>query len=233
MRIQRVGERQIVIPGYGLTIQHPRGAAAPLQWWQLGGATAIIAYQPKGAASYEASKTNLAQPGVQDAVKAGANDPTWTAATGWQITGSANYMRSNAPITVDADKSQTLIIQFTNADISANFKGIAGRASTVPRLQLYARYVTNIAYANNVSIIYSGSSPTAAGNLAVTGAWGYKNGSPDVAIVAGGTSATDDVLYIGLSGVHFCAHYTVAVAYYDVSLNDAQIALVAAAMAAL
>lgn len=57
-------------------------------WWLAGGVAAgscLVAYQPKGAESYAASKVNLANPGKYDAVEGVA--PTWAKDTGW--TGNA------------------------------------------------------------------------------------------------------------------------------------------------
>ncbi len=49
---------------------YQRVGVAEIPWWLAGGIPAencIAAYQPKGAASYAASKVNLANPGTYDA----------------------------------------------------------------------------------------------------------------------------------------------------------------------
>jgi len=60
------------------------------KWWNLDGlitpANCKVAYQPKGAASYAASKVNLANPGNYDAAEGTA--PSWATGTGWTGNGT-------------------------------------------------------------------------------------------------------------------------------------------------
>lgn len=62
-------------------------------WWLSGGIDpddCVAAYQPKGAASYAASKVNLANPGTYD-IDSGA-DPDWDASYGWNFNGTSHYL---------------------------------------------------------------------------------------------------------------------------------------------
>lgn len=80
--------RQMVIPPLlSVRTQAPRSAGAVLPWYRAGGAPLpVAAYLAKGAASYAASKINLAQFGTYDAVD-GANPLGWTSA-GWSNDGN-------------------------------------------------------------------------------------------------------------------------------------------------
>lgn len=63
-------------------------------WWLAGGISpsdCVAAYQAKGAASYAASKVNLANPGTYDAID-GATAPTWNTTDGWIKTTTAPYL---------------------------------------------------------------------------------------------------------------------------------------------
>src|SRR4030042_328416 len=69
------------------------GAAIP--WYLSGGipkADCLAAYQPKGAASYAASKVNIVNPGTYDLTD-GAAFPTWDVVNGWTFAdGSLQYL---------------------------------------------------------------------------------------------------------------------------------------------
>ena len=72
-------------------------AVADTSWWLAGGISAsdcIAAYQPKGAASYAASKVNLANPGTHDATD-GTTYPSWGASDGWVFDGSGKYLATD------------------------------------------------------------------------------------------------------------------------------------------
>lgn len=68
-------------------------SAAP-PWWWLPNRTCVAAYQAIGAASAEASRVNLANPGTHDLTPvsfyAGSTPPAWTAAKGWYRTRDAD-----------------------------------------------------------------------------------------------------------------------------------------------
>ena len=68
------------------TFQPSSQAAAGGGWWDLNGTitSCVAAYQPKGAASYAASKVNLANPGTYNLSDGVA--PNWDTGTGWGFT---------------------------------------------------------------------------------------------------------------------------------------------------
>lgn len=72
----------------------PASGPPPSSWWTAGGASGIIsAFQPIGAASYTASKSNLANPGTGDATDIIA--PSWNATDGWVFNGITQVLNSN------------------------------------------------------------------------------------------------------------------------------------------
>ena len=72
IRAIRAGEHVQHIPGWGMTVRESGVAVATSNWWVVAGRTCVVAYQPKGAATYAASLVNLANPGTYDAVEVDA-----------------------------------------------------------------------------------------------------------------------------------------------------------------
>lgn len=91
IRVIRAGEHVHHI-GLGISVRESGVAVAAANWWEVPGKTCVAAYQPKGAASYAASKTNLANPGTYDAAEGVA--PSWAAATGWSFDGVSGQFLS-------------------------------------------------------------------------------------------------------------------------------------------
>ena len=85
-------------------------------WWLAGGIDpddCIAAYQPKGAASYAASKVNLANPGTYDLTN--GNDPSWSASTGWTFDGVDDHLYETTY--KPTDTSFTIIVRLNNMKI--------------------------------------------------------------------------------------------------------------------
>jgi hypothetical protein len=69
-----------------------RSSRVVIPWYLTGGVpltNCVAAYQPRGAASYAASKINLANPGTYDVVDGSA--PSWDAVNGWKFV-STHYL---------------------------------------------------------------------------------------------------------------------------------------------
>jgi hypothetical protein len=66
-------------------IYTPAGGGA---WYNVPGKTCLAAYAAKGAASYTASKLNLAIPGNYDLSDEYSTPPSWNATDGWLFTGT-------------------------------------------------------------------------------------------------------------------------------------------------
>jgi hypothetical protein len=79
-------------------------------WWQaVAGKTPIIAYAPKGAASYSNSLINLANPGTNNAAAGIA--PTWNASDGWIFNGTSQYLVTG---NVTLTEHMTFVVRYSN-----------------------------------------------------------------------------------------------------------------------
>ena len=102
-----------------------QAVAAAGGWWLSGGIAAadcIVAYQPKGAASYAASKVNLANPGTYDGTD--GNAPTWDAVNGWTFDGSDDSIITGYKPT--GTQVQSVIIRFSDFGGDYNDKPLVG-----------------------------------------------------------------------------------------------------------
>jgi len=212
-------------------------ATSAANWWEAGGATGcVLAYQPKGAASYAASIVNLANPGTYDAADPYANPPSWNTSTGWGFTGSlgtnvlsTGYTPSNGNV--------TMICQYTGANSPA-FSIFAGSLVTGSYFY-FGAFSTNDGFSNGpVADGAIVSVPRPSGNFCIAGLDGYADGS-SVGTDTGPVAGTLYPIYIGdadfiNSPAGRPASFTaVAFAMYSGVLNASEVAAVAAAMAAL
>lgn len=200
----------------------------PNVWWLSGGISAgdcVAAYQAKGAASLAASYSNLNNPGTNDATLGVA--PSWAAGTGWTFNGTSQYLVSSIP-----NANETLLVQFTAPGDCI----VAGMYETTSRwLQLFPSFSGAAYYRNGGAV--SGSTYTS-GNIAVTSAKGYKDGTSVGALTGSWSGTATSTLYLGASNNSGTPYFVgactlVAVARYSRTLTDSEVAAVAAAMAAL
>jgi len=229
----RSGTRIVPI-GAGMRVYQPRVAAAAANWWDPNGDGLCIwaAYQPKGAASYAASLTDLsgngndASTGVQ---------PDWDAVNGWKFNGSTHYLTTT--FVPQNDQSQSMIIQYTNCQ-TLSVRVLCGIYDGGGHNFFFYPY-----YTNNMVYYGNGAARAAApglvvGNLCVAGSEGYRNGGAEGLTIPGwGGAPTSSVIIGGRneSGVsaRHCQYYCQAFALYDCTLTSGQVSAVAAAMAAL
>lgn len=192
------------------------------QWWLAGGiltAECDLAYQPKGALDYAASKINLNSPGVLDASDGIA--PPWSAA-GWSPTGS-QYLYVALPKILSQTRS--FFVRFTSAGSGEIF----GRGSNTG---------FPLTCSPGGSAGYYGSSvtfaPMSSGSLMIAGTKLYINGidsggtfgysSPvdiyvNLAILARFTYVGGLVGYFTGTLTHFAAYNTIRSAAQAASLH--------------
>ena len=205
-------------------------------WWLAGGTipaiNCIAAYQPKEAASYAASKVNLANPGVLDAVD-GTAFPTWTTGIGWTFTAaSSQYLKTG----IKPTDNYSAIVRFSNA--SGVYVLARGDASTNDLLAIRPVFVAQRQYRWG-NTIFSGGVNTTSGVMAVTTNYGYLNGVPDIVITSAMATTLITAIAIGAGEFttntfgNFFGGNVQAVAIYDTTLSDAQIAALSVLMAAL
>lgn len=225
IRIQRPGDRIISIGGP--TIITPRGGAA-LPWWYVPGKTCVAAYQPKGAASYAASKVNLANPGTYDATEGVA--PAWDAATGWSFDGLDDWLNSNVP----ANACQTYIVQYTNLVATEGGRYIFGGWINFNCRTAIEVHSAAVRYLHGGQIDVAPS--LAAGNLGISGQQGYRNGTAEGGSCGTGV-ADNSVMYVGCYNAGFPTNFhkvvVRALSFYAEPLVAVEVAGLAARMAAL
>jgi len=232
-----LGGRRILGGGLG------RGQRrADVSWWLAGGvidpANCIAAYQPKGAASYAASKVNLANPGTYDAVD-GAAYPTWSADTGWTFNKLLSQYLKSCPRTA---YTTTGIIRYTNNPASvmsaqAVMFGLEDRWEADPYTTV--TYNPGFAY-RHANWIYLPGDKRNGGVYALGRYKGWFDGELMTNALDGNRSET---WYIAIGGRSKNADCTVvnfhqsfiaqAVAFYNIELTTAQVAAVTIAMNAL
>ena len=209
-------------------------------WWLAGGIPAsacVAAYQPKGASSYEASKVNLANPGVYNAVD-GAAYPTWNVSTGWTGNGVDQYL-----LTVKPSTYWSMIIRTNRTSGKVGFLGYVRQETPLIHYGYYYGNVPNVDgytghhYTHYVRIKGLGAS-FANHIFAIARNKVYLNG-----VYVNQTAATNNVqaLYdVALFARNyqgtidsFTAATIPAVAFYNTELTNYQVAALTAAMNAL
>jgi hypothetical protein len=202
-------------------------------WWEAGGATGAVAvYQPKGAASYEASLVNLANPGTYDATT--PQPPTWDVVSGWKRVAGQGYIDTGVVPTTSA---WAFIFRFSDyvnkvysyIGLSANPRYMAvGLTDSAGNHSLY-------------NSLYNTNKVTVAGvntnGVYCVSAKAYYNGSPEGTFTTPWTGGTKKLYILGCNGLATdlwpATVYFQAFAIYNNALDDAQVAAVSAAMAAL
>ena len=208
--------------------------ASAAAWWLSGGISAancIAAYQPKGAADLAASYVNLANPGTYNAAPGVA--PTWDAADGWIFNGVNQYLVTG----LIAAQGYSMIVQFSgvtenkvNKLCGCNAPGSKSRFLISTNINL-----NNITYQYGHDAKLAAPS-MAAGNLAITPAAGYRNGTGETTF-SGSWTGTGIEIHIGATkedaGIIYGQSEIQAFAIYNTPLTAPQVAALTAAMAAL
>ena len=238
------GNAQGLSPGnLGMKLFKPSAAAA--LWWDPlnEGLPVVGAYRaiatvgspwPLAPANYAESLQNWSNPGVNDLVQvSGLPAPVpWALNTGWQFVAANTDALDTGLIPA---VNWTMLVQFANYT-SINLY-ICGNHIVAP-VSLYALYNTNVnsVYYNQGNLTVA--PPLVAGNRGIAGKEGFRNGISEGAI--GGANALPIVsVYIGalnqqgVGAIQFPNVNIRALAFYNATLTAPQVALVAAAMAAL
>ena len=216
-------------------------------WWEAGGATGTVAaYAAKGAASYAASKINLANPGTYGLVEfgAGTNNVAWSATRGWWFPGWKTSDNKALDTGIFPEIGVwTVICSVANcADPPPNFSAAFGAAVAGFKYLIVALQTPFVGkgvryYApGGVTVLENISS---AAVYTVAGRVGYKNGVA-VAWPTGTSAAASLSLKLGgyqepgdtdIRGPFYADIRALSV--YNNTLSAAQVAAVSAAMAAL
>jgi len=219
-----------------------------LEWWLAGGISAancLAAYQPKGAASYAASKVNLANPGTYN-LSDGAAYPTWDAVNGWTfVDGNLQYLTVASAIFTAIPCS--MVCRFNINHNSATYQLMSICDTTAAKWFALVCHTTNKVWANASNLGNVTTTSWAAGTWGTAGGsfinnslrYSYLDGGGKSPInTDAGTPTGLDTTYIGVlsnSGVleNYLDGRIIACAFYDIALSDAQQLELHNAMAAL
>jgi len=200
-------------------------------WWDLNGTitSCIAAYQPKGAASYAASKTDLS--GNSNTAADGAAYPAWDDTNGWKFTGSSKQYLTTGTTPANG---YSLIVRYSDGNTGAAIsQSLAGYHKTGARFRMDWIEGSGRTWA-------SGGYKTGAGNatsgvMCVAGQTGYFDGSSKVTDISAWTDTADGVIWIGATNQlgRYTTCYIQAVAIYNATLTSTQVVLLSTAMAAL
>lgn len=202
------------------------------KWWLAGGVAAgdcVAAYQAKGAASYAASKVNLANPGTYDAAD-GAAYPTWYAATGWTFDGTKWLTTEVIP-----QSTNSMIVSMAGSNSSY----VCGCSiSNTHRFSFLLGSPSYWLYGTGAAATVSSPAVTG-GVLALAGVKAYRDGdylsssgslwgNLSIGCAIGAARTTGGaVLSAKLTGI------ITAFAFYSATLTATQVAAITAAMQAL
>jgi len=227
VRIVRPERKIYHIPGLG--IQTIEALASGAAWWKVAGKTCAAAYQPKGAASYAASKINLANPGTYDATEGTA--PSWDAGNGWKFDHTnSEYLNTG----VVPNNDWTMIAQFSDHIAGIGDYRLCGQNSSTNQPHFMGpNYWGTKRFVNGLHL--DAGAGALSGNIALAGMNGYFNGASVGTITGAGFTGVGRTIWIGSGNptASFTTVYIQAWAVYSGTLSAAEIAVLAAAMAAL
>lgn len=224
--------RHTVIPDImQVRVRAPQAAAAA-GWWVVAGKTCVAAYQPKGAASYAASLTDLSGSGNHATE---GTPPSWASATGWAFVWPTKkqYLQTGVVPT----GAYSMFIRFTNATLGDCFIG-GGIGAGDTRFAIDIRYGTS-----SIRYFYGNAAPNvapiiSAGVVGLAGPTGYRNGVAE-GNPLGTFTGTGVAIYIGAYNNNGTATGAQgpgkiqAAAIYSGTLSAPEAATLSAAMAAL
>lgn len=222
-----------------MTPAAPTPTPDPSQWWTAGGvdpAAVVGAYRGKGAASYTASLTNLADPLTRTLIAQGSCCvPAWHAAKGWQG-GQGAYFRMAGGAYAASDWSVIMSVH-NAATASQQFGGFANDTAN--------RWTTSVELNNTGAwqdIHNFGelgvSGVVTSGVMAIAGKAYYKDGALVGAIPGGAGTALYDWYWLTSNWAgspHGGAFVTEVrgMAIYSATLTAAQVGAVTTAMGGL
>lgn len=205
-------------------------------WWDLNGTitSCVAAWQAKGAASYAASKVNLANSGTYDLAEIGGGAVTWSDSVGWS--GFSTLSRClDTQIANAITKTWSVIVRC--AGVTANntivLGGFDGHQDSC-----YINYFTATGWAFELMA----TDPTkvagsGAAVLAMVGSDIYVDGTDVANSYAQSTNTLLRSPYLGAqhytSATQFINGSIQAAAFYNATLTSTQVADLSTAMAAL
>ena len=218
----------------GTRRRHRRRSAAAANWWDPNseGLSVWAAYAAKSAVDLAVSYTDVSGNSHDAGVGVA---PTWDAVNGWIFNGTTQYLTTT--FVPAQDGSQTVLVQYTNvSDVNGVLFGSQDTIAGEARFYTFPNYVSTVLYGQGQYV--QNAPQLLAGNLAVAGNQGYRNGIADGGAIGVHTGQSTEPLYIGARNHNgspsvWIAAYIQALAIYDTALTAPQVLSIATAMAAL
>lgn len=213
----------------------------PPPWWLSGGisaANAKRAYAPKGAASYAASLTNLANPGTGNATAIGS--PQWDATSGWKfLNGQFTGMLTGLNL-AGTNKAWSILIRWSNPyDVTGTgwlFGAVVDQYNDSIGFYWHANGVSSLAASSGYKSDLAVAASTIVG---IAGNKAYSNGS-DIGTISNKNAINAALTDLTIAGRWNGSAFTAirqmncqAFVAYDAVLTPAQVSAVTAAMQAL
>jgi hypothetical protein len=204
------------------------GSVAAPAWY----ADAIVAYQPKGAASLAASYTNLGTNGAGNNAAPGVA-PTFAAATGWTFNGTTQYLTTGGLL---PGAAYTVLVQYTDGatDEDRTVFGCYNVAGSVG-FCFQGHTGGTHAYLNGGSLAIAGG--VTSGNLGFAAKTAYRDGSAETGAISAGTPPAIEIFVAALNldatPAQFFFGKIQAFGVWSTTLTAPQVAAKAAAMAAV
>lgn len=206
-------------------------------WWLAGGigpANCVAAYQAKSAASYAASKVNLANAGTYDAVDVIGETTAWDATNGWKRISNDGGLDTGI---LPTSSGWSLIIRFSNVTSGTNgYSYIIGKTETGKTMAIGSVESNQHAYYNSGKLRLGENINI--GVMAIAGQTGYLNGSSEGTIPTSWSGVSTKSLYLmicnGLGDANLPPTiYVQAAAVYNATLTADQVSALTTAMNAL
>lgn len=216
-----------ILPANGAIVESPIWIPAPSSGnWYDG---AVAAYAAKGAASYAASKVNLANPGTFDCTD-GTSTPTWNTSTGWSFSvASGSYLDTG----VQPSGTWTMLIQAANITNKQTVAGI----SSGGYFRIYADFGNQCYFGNGSQTPFTPG--FASGNAGFAGLTAYRDGASVGTISGGGYGGSGVTIFIGAnnggggSPTENMTGDVIALGIWNTTLSAGDVASKSAGMAAI
>ena len=208
-------------------------AAVADGWWNNDGAIAgvVAAYAAKGAASYTASKINLANPGTYNA--GDGNAPAWDAINGWKLAATSSHYLTTG---ITPTSSWSVLIRISNLTNGEDTWAFGNYAATGWGIE--PGYDKEAADKKGTTYINGNGEKIAAdrtsGVWGLAGAQGYYNGVSECDATVGTASPNAGIFIGDVSGAYrrYINAYIKNFAIYNLTLTGADVLTISNAMAA-
>jgi len=210
-----------------------KAEAVSADWWLPAGITqldVVQALQPKGAASYAASLSDLSGNGNNAST---ISAPGWNATDGWIFGGAAALDSNVVPVN---DGTWSVFVRYSDADTTENFFLLGALYDLTAGGQVRFRVELDFDASNRVLLINSGDFYYQAVNQQPTsGVIGFAGGTPYHSDPSISFTAQPPLTYVEAEESYYigAARNSQAIAVYNKTLSAAQVSALSASMEAL